>query len=284
MFAEADAFAPGLVLASPGTVEVSVVATIAGRVPVITAGDRTDFVALVQAFTERNEPTPLPSSMGACLVAGFNNWDRIAAYRTAWERARPEGSIGETWAEAFERLVPQKPLYQDRFVILSRGPYSGVGAERTGFDDEAWLDRSLIIRREHECTHYFVYRLTGMLPRSVMDELVADFVGLVRACGGYRTDLALRFLGLDAYPPYRPGGRLENYRGTLGIGTAAFEDVARLTASAVQQLAEVAAFFHHDLQALDGLARLAFALSRLSLDECARPGLPERLARPSIPA
>jgi hypothetical protein len=53
----------------------------AGRVPVPVAGDRSDFVSLVQAFAERNEPAPVPESMGACIVKGFNNWDRIATFR-----------------------------------------------------------------------------------------------------------------------------------------------------------------------------------------------------------
>jgi hypothetical protein len=43
----------------------------AGPVPVLVARHRPDFVRLVQALTCRNEPEPVPDSMGACLVKGL---------------------------------------------------------------------------------------------------------------------------------------------------------------------------------------------------------------------
>src|SRR5262245_18634864 len=43
--------------------------TAAGRVPVIVAGAREDFVTLVRAVTCRNEPRPIPDAMGASIVA-----------------------------------------------------------------------------------------------------------------------------------------------------------------------------------------------------------------------
>ena len=63
----------------------------------------------------------------------------------------------------------------------------------------------------------FTYRVFGSMRSHVVDELVADFVGLARGFGGYRADLALRFLGLEAFPAYRTGGRLEHYRGSLSL-------------------------------------------------------------------
>jgi hypothetical protein len=66
--AEADAFVPGLTLTHPEHVELAICPTMAGRVPVIVAGDREDFVALVQALTDRNEPVPVPAAVGACIV------------------------------------------------------------------------------------------------------------------------------------------------------------------------------------------------------------------------
>lgn len=84
-------------------------------------GGRTDFVALVRALTIRNEPGPVPASMGACIVSGLNNWDRIVEHRRRWEAEG--GDRSETgWREEFRRLVPHKELYQDRFLILGDGP------------------------------------------------------------------------------------------------------------------------------------------------------------------
>jgi len=121
-----EEFAPGLALARPDGLHLNIQATIAGGVPILVADDRRDFVALVQAFSERNEPVDVPPSMGACIVNGLNNWDRVAAYREQWERANPEDA-DTGWGDEFTRFAARKELYHDRFISLSRGPDSGAG-------------------------------------------------------------------------------------------------------------------------------------------------------------
>ena len=44
--------------------------TMAGRIPVLLSADRDDFVALVQAFTDRNEPVPVPRVDGRVYRQG----------------------------------------------------------------------------------------------------------------------------------------------------------------------------------------------------------------------
>ena len=67
---------------------------------------------------------------------------------------------------------------------------------------------------EHECAHYLTKRVTGSMSNNLLDELLADYVGIVAAAGTYRGDWALEFLGLEDYPAYRNGARLQNYRGS----------------------------------------------------------------------
>ncbi len=269
LFAEADRFSPGVILRRPSALDLVVHPTMAGRVPVLVVEDREDFVALVQAFSERNEPAPVPDAMGACIVTGLNNWDRIASYRAAWALAQGDAASAEAWAEEFQRLVPRKERYQDRFIMLSRGPYSATSAREAGLDEPEWLARSIVIRREHEFTHYFTYRVFGVMRNNILDELVADFVGLVRAFGRYPADLALRVLGLESFPRYRPGGRLECYRGRPALSDEAFDVLGRLTFQAVQNLERLAATDRDLLQDLGGLARVTFALVGLTLEELA---------------
>jgi hypothetical protein len=273
-FTAADGFAPGLVLHRPDTLELTVPATMAGGVPVLVTGDRDDFVLLVQALTGRNEPIDVPDAMGACLVKGLNNWSRVAAYRADWT-ARTGESDDASWAAEFQQLIPQKTLYQDRLIILSRGPYSATAAASTGLSEAEWLGQSLAIRREHELTHYFTYRVFGTMRSHVVDELVADFVGLVRGFGGYRADLALRFLGLEAFPSYRAGGRLEHYRGTLS--DEAFAAVQALTVRAARNLEKVAATALPSSDDLEGLGRLTLGFVTLTIEELASPSLPALL-------
>jgi hypothetical protein len=268
-------FAPGLVLARPDRLDLQIADTIAGRVPVLVVSDRRDFVALVQAFTERNEPADVPPSMGACIVNGLNNWDRVAAYRAQWERDHPEDAP-TGWGEEFKRFAARKELYQDRFIILSRGPYSAIGAGDIGMNEDEWLSKSLVIRREHECTHYFTYRVFRSMRNNVFDELIADFVGLVRAFGAYRGDLARRFLGVEAFPAIRQGSRLDVYRS--GLSDDALPAIASLAVSAtrnLQALSDAQPALAGDLPAL---AHLTYALSLLTLEELAVSEMPALVA------
>jgi len=269
---EAGAAGSGPTFVRPDGLDLRVYETIAGRVPILVSAHRRDFVALVQAFTERNEPNDVPPAMGACIVNGLNNWDRVAAYRASWELAHPDETLAGGWTGEFKRMAAHKPLYQDRFIILSRGPYSAIEAGAVRMNEDDWLAKSLVIRREHECTHYFTYRVFRTMRNNLLDELVADFVGLVRAFGSYRGDLARLFLGLEGFPAIRPGSRIEVYRG--GLSDAALSAVAALCVDAthnLQTLADAKPDLGDDLPAL---ARTIYSLYILTLEELASPDMP----------
>ena len=226
-------FEGGLHLIAPERLRLDLHPTPAGRIPVLTAPVREDFVALVQALTRRNEPTPLPDSMGALMVSGYNNWDRVRRYREAWEAEGGDGS----WGSAFQSLIPQRDLYQDRLILLSEGPYSGVPASAFGLSESDWIQTSHVIRREHEVAHYYCRRALGAMQHNAFDEVLADAYGIVQATGTYRPDWHRRFLGLrgDGTLP-EEGGRLWNYRADLSDG--AFETLARIVDRAIGTLAE----------------------------------------------
>jgi hypothetical protein len=272
IFEAADPYAAeALTLDRPELLELSIHPTIAGHVPLIIVGHRPDFVKLVQAFSERNEPRVVLDSMGACIVKGLNNWSRIHVLRDQWKRAAGADGTDEGWAAEFQRLIPRKELYQDRFIILSRGPYSAIAAREVGMEEGEWLDRSLAIRREHELTHYFTYRAFGTIRNNVFDELIADFVGLACAFGQYRSDFALRFLGLEAYPAFRPGGRLEVYRGKPPLSDEAWAVARTLAVHGARNLDAFAREQPQHLQSLSALGALTFTLSTLTLEELASP-------------
>jgi hypothetical protein len=214
----------------PDGLSLAIHPTPAGRIPIITSQDRGDFETLVRAMTRRNEPDVIPASMGACMVAGYNNWDRMATLRRAWAAERLEGDNEEAWQERFAALVPQRELYQDRFIVLSAGPYSGR--------DGPWTPYSVVIRREHECAHYFTRRVFGSMRNSLVDELIADYAGIVAAIGRYRADWFLHFLGLEAYPACRETGRLHNYRGSPPLSDGAFDVLQAVVVRAARMVEE----------------------------------------------
>jgi hypothetical protein len=276
-FEEAEAHHEDLELEAPDELRLEVRESLGGSVPVLVAKARADFVSLVRAFLCRNEPKQIPDSMGACLVKGLNNWDRVWHYRRSWEAHRETPPSEADWKREFKALLQRRDEYQDRLVILGQGPYSGVAAEELGVGEVAWAEDSLKIRREHELTHYFVYRMFGSLRQNAQDELIADFVALVRSVGEYRGSLAMRFLGLERFPQVRPGGRIENYRGDPALSEPAMAVVRALAHRSTLNLERLAGEYGDALRDTTHLARVTLALAGLSLEELAEENLPERL-------
>jgi len=257
-------------LDASGELQLLIHQTAAGETPVLLTREREDFVMLVQALAGRNEPIPVPDSMGACAVTGLNNWDRVRQYRHNWEEKGFGGE--EAWASEFQRMAAHKELYQDRLLILSDGPYSGVSGACLGLTDEDWREKSIIIRMEHECAHYFTKRVLGSMRDNVLDELMADYAGIVASEGGYRSNWFLRFMGLENFPEYRSGGRLENYRGSPALSDGAFRILADLTSRATGNLEkfDVEQCGNEQRDMLSGAAAL-LALSSFTLEELATP-------------
>jgi hypothetical protein len=270
--------ATGLILKEPEKLQLQIYPSLAGEIPVLIPGDREDFVTLVRALTKRNEPVPIPDSMGACLVAGYNNWDRIDRYQKQWQ-IHYAGDRPETaWIDEFQRLIKHKELYQDRFMIVSDGFYSGVSASALGLSESQWRSLSLTIRLEHECTHYFTRRLFNSMRNNLLDELIADYRGMVAAIGYYRADWFLHFLGLESYPHYREGGRMQNYRGQPPLSDRAFTILQALVKAAAENLERFdrsvfSVKFHKNP------AIAIAALSYLTLEELASVEMSSRLQK-----
>ena len=232
----------GLELARPAELRLFLAETPVGRVPVILATTREDFVSLVRALGHMNEPWPIPDAVGASIIGGFNNWDRIASLRRAWEASDPASSSPLGWTARWREIVRDPGLYQDRFIVLGSGPYSGKTAADVGLGEAEWTRSSIAIRLEHECTHHFTRRVLGSMRNRLGDELIADYMGIVAATGHFRADWLVRFLGLERHPVFRRGGRLEEYRGDLALDSGSF----RVLCAAVERCAR-------NLEAIDRL-------------------------------
>jgi hypothetical protein len=239
--------ATGLELERPEAIELEIHPSPAGRIPVLLVRGRAELVALVRALGRRNEPSPVPDSQGALMIGGFNNWARIRELGTPITPTTP------------------KELYQDRFILLSDGPYSAVPAADLGLGESEWKEISLAIRRDHECAHYFTRRLFGSMRNHAHDELMADWAGLVGATGRFRAGWFLRFLGLEDYPRFRAGGRLEIYRAELS--DEAFTALQEVVRSAALNLES----FDAPTDTLADRARMLAALASVRLDEIASP-------------
>jgi hypothetical protein len=138
-----------------------------------------------------------------------------------------------------------------------------------GLKEPQWQRLSLTIRLEHECTHYFTRRLFDSMRNNMLDELIADYRGIVAATGYYRADWFLRFLGLESFPNYREGGMLQNYRGQPPLSDGAFKILQALAIAAAENLERFDAEYADKLRDSNIQPLMLMSLAYLTLEELA---------------
>ena len=245
--------ATGLNLNDKDALELQIYQSVAGKIPVLTVNNDEDFRDIVRALTHRNEPIPIPKSMGAAMVKGINNWNRIETLKNKWLARNPLGN----WRKEFvENILPNKFLYQDRIIILSRKPYSGVPSHYFGNSLEEWTKYSIQIRLEHECAHFFTLRHYGHMANNMHDELVADYMGISKVLGKFNADWFLKFVGLEDYPKYRSGARLENYLGNPPVSKEGFNLLKTIVKRAAHNVAEYDEYLGPHQSTTDSTMRL----------------------------
>ena len=166
-------------LKEPDKVKIEIYNSVAGNIPVIYAFNESDFYELVTKLIHKGRRMPNLEKTGASFAFGLTN----------------------------------------KFIILSNKPYSNINASELGLDEKTWKDYSILIRREHECTHYFTKRFLGSSRNNLHDELIADFAGILCAAGEYYAKWFLIGMGIDKYPNEQEAGRFPVY--TAGLSDEA---------------------------------------------------------------
>lgn len=184
---------------------LSSVDTPAGTVDVLYLANREDFEHALRALAYQCEPVEIPSSVGANTVRGLINWEKIRNHKLQYIF-----SGGKDWQSEFKRFTADKKNYLDTIIILSAGNYSALPACEVGLTEDEWIEKSLIIRKYHELTHFVCRSLYPDNIAPIRDEVIADMVGMIAAFDHYDPKLAKQFLGIDG-DRFRRGGRLAHY-------------------------------------------------------------------------
>lgn len=152
----------------PECVKIEIYKSIAGRIPIIIIGNDDDFEQFIVNVAYGGVRPDNIRQQGASFLAGKKN----------------------------------------RFIVLSEKPYSNIPAEWMQLSDSDWRKKSMILRRAHECTHYYTRRYYGTADNNLHDELMADFFGLYAAFKEYKAKWFLHFMGVDGE---NKNGRLSLY-------------------------------------------------------------------------
>jgi len=186
-----------IVLQDPEGVKLEIYNSMAGPIPIIYALNVKDFEELVIKLVRKGKDFPGIEKTGASFAHGQNN----------------------------------------RFIVLSNKPYSNIPAEKLNLEEKTWKEYSLIIRREHECTHYFTKRFLGSSQNNIHDELVADFAGMFSAAGEYHAKWFLTGMGIEKYPEPQSDGRFIIY--TSKISPEAREILKDITCKVAYNLEDL---------------------------------------------
>ncbi len=184
---------------------LSSVTTPVGTVDVLYLANREDFEHALRALAYRCEPVSIPASVGASTVRGLINWQKIKAHKYDYIL-----SGGTDWSEELKRFTSNRKNYLDTVIILSSGNYSALPACAVGLPESVWREKSFVIRKYHELTHFVCRTLYPENIEPVRDEVIADMIGMTAAFGHYDPKLAKQFLGIDGNQ-FRSGGRLAHY-------------------------------------------------------------------------
>ena len=178
-----------------GSLRLSLAPHLCGAMPVLLTPNGPDFCLLVRALAHRSEPVALAHGVHAQAVSGLIHWGLI------------------------RRFVPKS---RAQLILLHEAPYGSVAAQHVPRlpSHESWLEASTVLRLEHELTHLATKRLLGEMRLNLLDELVADCMGMVAALGLFDAQLFGRCLGLDPNGAPLPDGRWRTYVAELDAGDA----------------------------------------------------------------
>lgn len=211
-----------------------------GAMPVLETPSRLDFVRIVRALAHRGEPVAIAEGVHAQAISGLIHW----------------GLIKQFGRQSRARLI-----------VLHKAPYGSVAAgelpaEVGELGDEAWLAASSRLRLEHELTHLATKRLLGEMRLNLLDELIADCMGMVEALGGFSAELFGRCLGTT-----KAGGRWRTY--TVGLNAAEAQQALDLVMMRADELEQQLRANPELLESKEATRRLQW-LTNQRLDERVR--------------
>jgi len=211
----------------PEALRLWVAAHPCGAMPVLETPSRFDFVRMVRALAHQGEPIPMADGVHAQAISGLIHWGLI------------------------HRFGRQS---RARLIVLHQAPYSSVAAgelpaQLGELGEQAWLAASSTLRLEHELTHLATQRLLGEMRVNLLDELIADCMGMVAALGCFSAELFGCCLGSS-----KPGGRWSTY--TVGLTAAEANQALEFVMARAQEL-------EHQLRGRPALLDSTNAMQRL---------------------
>ncbi|MBN1863296.1 MAG: hypothetical protein JW808_00180 [Victivallales bacterium] len=174
--------------------QLAVVQTDAGAIPMLHVPDREDFERVLKAMLYNNTDTAVPPWVTSAFVREFRNSERIAAHRERFQKKKALMNLNATWQDEFQKILLNKEQYLDSLIVVCGGYASNIPPEDFGLGHDEWIARSVVLGREKEALRYFMRRLFGIEKNHPYLEFIVTYGALKATFKMYDKENHLKLL------------------------------------------------------------------------------------------
>ncbi len=252
-------------LKDAGKMQLAVVQTDAGGIPMLYVPERGDFERVVQAMLYHNTKTAVPQWVTSAFVREFRNSERIFAQRERFQKKKALMNLNTTWQEEFPRFLLNKKQYLDSLIVVCGSHASNISPEAVGLDDDEWVARSIVFSREKEALRYFMKRIFGVDKNHPHVEFVATYGALKASLGEYSHEAHLKLL----LPPPDSGVAARGLDSSdKSLTKEMGELIKRLTIKAASNLDDFEKIYANQLESTPAVL-MTISLTYVTLEEMA---------------
>lgn len=255
----------GIGLKAPEKLQLAIIPTDAGSLPMVYIPEREDFEAVIKALNFSNTNIEIVPKITSYLVRDFRNSDRISILRDRYNKKKALMNLNTTWRDEYAKILLNKELYLDTFIAVYGGNASAIPAEDVGLSEDEWKAKSIVIGREKEAMRYYMKRIFQVEKPHPYVELIAYFAAIDTAFSSFQADKLLKLMlpGPDSQAPVC-GMAVQEKKFT----PETCEILKKLIEKAAHNLEDFCKIYLHELEA-NNQNLLIISLTKVTLEELA---------------
>lgn len=255
----------GLDLKAQDQLQLTIIPSDAGSLPILYIPEREDFEAILKAVNHSNTNHKILPEVTSSLMREFRNTARIAVYRDRYQKKKALMNLNTTWRDEYAKILLRKELYLDSLIAVFGGGASAVSADDMGLPEDEWNAKSIVIGREKETIKYYMKRIFMVEKPHPYVELIAYYIATKTALGSFQADKLLKIMlpGPDSkLPACGLGAEKEKFSPKI------YDVLKKLIEKAAHNLEDFEKIYANELEVHDQNLIL-ISLTNITLEELA---------------
>lgn len=255
----------GLNLKAPEELQLAIISTDAGSLPMLYIPERIDFENIIRAVNHSNTNFEIFPELTSVLVHEFRNSERITILRERFHKKKALMNLKTSWRDEFAKILLRKELYADTFIAIYGGGAAGLSGENMGLPEDEWQAKSIVLGREKEAITYYMRRIFKVEKPHPYVDFIAWFSAIYTAFGNFQADKLLKLM--------IPGSGSKAPSCGLAVSGEKFKPeicdiIKELIEKAAHNLEDFCKIYAHELEDND-LNILIISLTNVTLEELA---------------